>query len=200
MFTLSFHHDPTFCFCPYTGFLLFSNSTASNSSHSSLFESFFFPLCQTDSDLFISLPLHRDVRRLVVAMSRARLGLYIFARVALFQNCFELTPAFNQLTARPLQLHIRPHEYYNQEQAVRVHRHIVLFCPLCLFMSCESTTNPNHHPQHSTPASNNVWFYNFISKGIVFLSFTSCIHTDPGLLAAFCTGLFKYEKQKPEYY
>ncbi|XP_035388468.1 RNA helicase aquarius isoform X2 [Electrophorus electricus] len=54
----------------------------------------------------------RDVRRLVVAMSRARLGLYIFARVSLFQNCFELTPAFNQLTARPLQLHIRPHEYY----------------------------------------------------------------------------------------
>ncbi|KAG1657217.1 RNA helicase aquarius [Nymphon striatum] len=37
----------------------------------------------------------RDVRRLVVAMSRARLGLYIFARVSLFQNCFELTPAFN---------------------------------------------------------------------------------------------------------
>lgn len=54
----------------------------------------------------------RDVRRLVVAMSRARLGLYIFARVSLFQNCYELTPAFNQLTARPLQLHIRPHEYY----------------------------------------------------------------------------------------
>ncbi|XP_067847483.1 RNA helicase aquarius [Heptranchias perlo] len=53
----------------------------------------------------------RDVRRLVVAMSRARLGLYIFARVSLFQNCFELTPAFNQLTARPLQLHIVPSEY-----------------------------------------------------------------------------------------
>ncbi|XP_035237353.1 RNA helicase aquarius isoform X1 [Anguilla anguilla] len=55
----------------------------------------------------------RDVRRLVVAMSRARLGLYIFARVSLFQNCFELTPAFAQLTARPLQLHIRPDEYYS---------------------------------------------------------------------------------------
>ncbi|KAJ3613656.1 hypothetical protein NHX12_019902 [Muraenolepis orangiensis] len=49
-------------------------------------------------------------------MSRARLGLYVFARVSLFQNCFELTPAFNQLTARPPQLHIRPHEYFNQEQ------------------------------------------------------------------------------------
>uniref|UniRef100_A0A8C5R317 RNA helicase aquarius n=1 Tax=Leptobrachium leishanense TaxID=445787 RepID=A0A8C5R317_9ANUR len=52
----------------------------------------------------------RDVRRLVVAMSRARLGLYIFARVSLFQNCFELTPAFSQLTARPLHLHILPGE------------------------------------------------------------------------------------------
>ncbi|XP_076834067.1 LOW QUALITY PROTEIN: RNA helicase aquarius [Brachyhypopomus gauderio] len=58
----------------------------------------------------------RDVRRLVVAMSRARLGLYVFARVSLFQNCFELTPAFNQLTARPLQLHIRPHEYYTSTE------------------------------------------------------------------------------------
>lgn len=58
----------------------------------------------------------RDVRRLVVAMSRARLGLYVFARVSLFQNCFELTPVFNQLTAQPMELHIRPNEYYNQEQ------------------------------------------------------------------------------------
>uniref|UniRef100_A0A2D4I3B6 Uncharacterized protein n=3 Tax=Micrurus TaxID=8634 RepID=A0A2D4I3B6_MICLE len=45
-------------------------------------------------------------------MSRARLGLYIFARVSLFQNCFELTPAFSQLTARPLQLYIVPAEYF----------------------------------------------------------------------------------------
>ncbi|KAM4663551.1 RNA helicase aquarius [Discoglossus pictus] len=54
----------------------------------------------------------RDVRRLVVAMSRARLGLYIFARVSLFQNCFELTPAFSQLTSRPLRLHILPGETF----------------------------------------------------------------------------------------
>jgi intron-binding protein aquarius len=39
----------------------------------------------------------RDVRRLVVAMSRARLGLYVFARVSLFRNCFELAPAFKQV-------------------------------------------------------------------------------------------------------
>lgn len=39
----------------------------------------------------------RDVRRLVVAMSRARLGMYVFARATLFRNCYELTPAFNQV-------------------------------------------------------------------------------------------------------
>ena len=35
-----------------------------------------------------------DVRHLVVAMSRARLGLYILARVSLFHSCSELQPAF----------------------------------------------------------------------------------------------------------
>lgn len=54
----------------------------------------------------------RDARRLVVAMSRARLGLYVFARVSLFKNCFELTPAFNQLMLRPMKLMLLPHETY----------------------------------------------------------------------------------------
>lgn len=54
----------------------------------------------------------RDARRLVVAMSRARLGLYVFARVSLFKNCFELTPAFNQLMRRPLNLKLLPTETY----------------------------------------------------------------------------------------
>ncbi|XP_037087891.1 RNA helicase aquarius-like [Pollicipes pollicipes] len=54
----------------------------------------------------------RDVRRLVVAMSRARLGLYVFARLALFQNCFELTPAFSLLAERPAQLQLCPAERY----------------------------------------------------------------------------------------
>ncbi|CAI9740320.1 Hypothetical predicted protein [Octopus vulgaris] len=54
----------------------------------------------------------RDVRRLIVALSRARLGLYVFARVSLFRNCFELTPAFNKLTSRPINLHLTPTEVY----------------------------------------------------------------------------------------
>ena len=48
----------------------------------------------------------RDVRRLIVAMSRARLGLYILARVNLFKSCYELTPVFNILIKRPTKLHI----------------------------------------------------------------------------------------------
>lgn len=39
----------------------------------------------------------RDVRRLVVALSRARLGLYVFGRAAVFANCYELARAFSQL-------------------------------------------------------------------------------------------------------
>ncbi|CAG5126688.1 unnamed protein product, partial [Candidula unifasciata] len=54
----------------------------------------------------------RDVRRLIVAMSRARLGLYVFARASLFSNCFELTPTFNTLLSRPLTLHLLPNETY----------------------------------------------------------------------------------------
>lgn len=58
----------------------------------------------------------RDVRRLVVAVSRARLGLYMFARVSLFQNCFELSSTFKLLTQRPLQLHLFPHENYSTKR------------------------------------------------------------------------------------
>jgi len=46
----------------------------------------------------------RDVRRLVVAMSRARMGLYIFGRRDLFENCYELTPTFSKFRSRPNEL------------------------------------------------------------------------------------------------
>lgn len=60
----------------------------------------------------------RDVRRLVVAMSRARLGLYVFAKVSLFKNCFELQPAFAILTKRPLQLQVAPWERFPTQRAI----------------------------------------------------------------------------------
>ncbi len=52
----------------------------------------------------------RDVRRLTVAMSRARLGLYVVGRRELFGQCFELQPTMKQLMARPEQLIIVPNE------------------------------------------------------------------------------------------
>jgi intron-binding protein aquarius len=62
----------------------------------------------------------RDVRRLVVAMSRARLGMYIFGRANLFKNCYELQPAFNLLMNRPLQLHLCQNEVYKTNRMVNV--------------------------------------------------------------------------------
>ncbi|BBN15051.1 intron-binding protein aquarius [Marchantia polymorpha subsp. ruderalis] len=52
----------------------------------------------------------RDVRRLVVAMSRARLGLYVFCRRSLFEQCYELQPTFQLLLQRPDRLAIVPDE------------------------------------------------------------------------------------------
>ncbi|CAM9758399.1 unnamed protein product, partial [Phaeothamnion confervicola] len=52
----------------------------------------------------------RDVRRLIVAMSRARLGLYVFCRQALFEDCYELTPTFSQLLQRPPRLQLMLNE------------------------------------------------------------------------------------------
>lgn len=60
----------------------------------------------------------RDVRRLIVAMSRARLGLYIFARVKLFKSCYELTPVFNLLLSRPTKLHLIMDELYLSNRMV----------------------------------------------------------------------------------
>jgi len=55
----------------------------------------------------------RDVRRLVVALSRARLGLYVFCRKELFQDCLELAPAFEILSKRPDTLSLVRDEDFN---------------------------------------------------------------------------------------
>ena len=49
----------------------------------------------------------RDIRRLTVALSRARLGLYILGRRAVFETCQELKEAFSRLLSnRPDKLMI----------------------------------------------------------------------------------------------
>jgi intron-binding protein aquarius len=60
----------------------------------------------------------RDVRRLVVAMSRARLGLYVFCRRALFENCYELSPAISQLLDAPTSLQLVAGEGYPTQRAI----------------------------------------------------------------------------------
>lgn len=60
----------------------------------------------------------RDVRRLIVAMSRARLGLYVFARVSLFSCCHELVPSFQKLLQFPTKLHIVMDEKHPSNRAV----------------------------------------------------------------------------------
>lgn len=61
----------------------------------------------------------RDVRRLVVAASRARLGLYIFGRVSLFKNCYELQPTFKLLMNRPQKLMLIENENYSCERSLK---------------------------------------------------------------------------------
>ncbi|OJJ33165.1 hypothetical protein ASPWEDRAFT_53200 [Aspergillus wentii DTO 134E9] len=54
----------------------------------------------------------RDVRRLTVALSRARLGLYILGRRVVFESCYELKPAFDLLFQRPDKLMLAPGEMF----------------------------------------------------------------------------------------
>ncbi|KAF2457974.1 hypothetical protein BDY21DRAFT_379029 [Lineolata rhizophorae] len=59
----------------------------------------------------------RDMRRLTVALSRARLGLYVFGRRAVFESSFELAPAFERLFARPTALSLVTGEMYDTAAA-----------------------------------------------------------------------------------
>ncbi|CAI5452965.1 unnamed protein product [Caenorhabditis angaria] len=52
----------------------------------------------------------RDVRRLIVAVSRARLGLFVLGRMNLFKNCFELTTVMKLFTKTVPKLLLLPSE------------------------------------------------------------------------------------------
>ncbi|KAF1812741.1 intron-binding protein aquarius [Eremomyces bilateralis CBS 781.70] len=54
----------------------------------------------------------RDIRRLTVALSRARLGLYILGRREVFESCYELQEAFGQLFSRDTKLSLVPNEFF----------------------------------------------------------------------------------------
>lgn len=48
----------------------------------------------------------RDIRRWVVALSRARLGLYVLGRRRLFETCAEIDQSWKTLTAKGDQLEL----------------------------------------------------------------------------------------------
>ncbi|KIW94604.1 uncharacterized protein Z519_04580 [Cladophialophora bantiana CBS 173.52] len=54
----------------------------------------------------------RDIRRLTVALSRARFGLYIIGRKELFASCFEMKPAMDILLQRPTKLVVTTGEMF----------------------------------------------------------------------------------------
>lgn len=58
----------------------------------------------------------RDVRRMTVAVSRARLGLYILGRREVFEACPELRPAFDILLERPDKLMLVTGEMWPTER------------------------------------------------------------------------------------
>ncbi|OBT64896.1 hypothetical protein VE03_06453 [Pseudogymnoascus sp. 23342-1-I1] len=60
----------------------------------------------------------RDVRRLTVALSRARLGLYILGRREVFESCFELQQAFEILFRRPDKLMLVTGELWPSQRTI----------------------------------------------------------------------------------
>ncbi|KAJ2505859.1 hypothetical protein IWW47_001857, partial [Coemansia sp. RSA 2052] len=58
----------------------------------------------------------RDLRRLTVALSRSRLGLYVFGCKSLFESCYELQTAMAGLLANGHRLVICPEERFAQEE------------------------------------------------------------------------------------
>lgn len=61
----------------------------------------------------------RDVRRLTVALSRARLGLYILGRRSVFESCFELAPAFDILLKRSDKLQLVTGELWPSSRVLK---------------------------------------------------------------------------------
>jgi len=52
----------------------------------------------------------RDIRRLIVALSRGKLGLYVFGSWDLFSNCQELKNTFDIFARKPLELNLMINE------------------------------------------------------------------------------------------
>ncbi|KAK6518507.1 hypothetical protein TWF506_005653 [Arthrobotrys conoides] len=60
----------------------------------------------------------RDMRRLTVGLSRARLGLYILGRLETFKTCYELKDAFSRLLQLPTKLELTTGEMWPAERLI----------------------------------------------------------------------------------
>jgi intron-binding protein aquarius len=69
----------------------------------------------------------RDIKRLIVSISRARLGLYIVGRKSIFENCYELSSVFNILLKNKTNLAIVMNESYDQKNSERGKNEVVEF-------------------------------------------------------------------------
>ena len=96
----------------------------------------------------------RDVRRLVVATSRARLGLYIFGRWSLFSDCYELRSTFEVLQEVPRVLAGVPTETFaersvsNSRLAGERPAHPVAFTYETLMVWLQQRAQAWSHQQH----------------------------------------------------
>ncbi|KAE9374541.1 DEAD helicases superfamily protein-like protein [Stipitochalara longipes BDJ] len=61
----------------------------------------------------------RDIRRLTVALSRARLGLYVLGRREIFESCLELQQAFDILLKRPDKLMLVTGELWPSKRVLK---------------------------------------------------------------------------------
>ncbi|PMD43421.1 DEAD helicases superfamily protein-like protein [Hyaloscypha variabilis F] len=61
----------------------------------------------------------RDIRRLTVALSRARLGLYVLGRREVFESCLELQQAFDILLKRPDKLMLVTGELWPSKRVLK---------------------------------------------------------------------------------
>lgn len=60
----------------------------------------------------------RDVRRMTVALSRARLGLYVFCREDIFANCYDISQGFSRLAKNGSVLELYPSETFSTSRKV----------------------------------------------------------------------------------
>ena len=66
-------------------------------------------------------------------MSRAKLGLYVFGRVALFEQCAELSPVMSLLLKKPTKLQLVGGEHFPAKRKVSAQPLRVMFFGFPLF-------------------------------------------------------------------